>query len=109
MRREVAMQSGKELSRVAELESLTCGIVLDWSQPLKETTAIAQVRANRVIAAAKHATITMLPLPRLIEATVKSDVLNMITNSPQTEKNPERATAGLEELNAEVPTTGRSM
>ena len=94
MRREVAMQSGKELSKVAELESLTCGIVLDWSQLLKETTAIAQIRAERVIVAAQHATVMISPLPPLIEATVKSDVLNMKTNSPQAKKNPERASEG---------------
>ena len=95
MRREVAMQSGKELSKVVELESLTCGIVLDWSQLLKETTAIAQIRAERVIVAAQHATVMISPLPSLIEAgTVKSDVLNMKTNSPQAKKNPERASGG---------------
>lgn len=78
----------------AELWNLTYGIFLDLSQPLKETTAIAQVRAKHVIATAKHATIMMSSLPCLIAATVKSEVLNMNTKPPQAKKNPARASVG---------------
>jgi len=73
---------------------LTYGIVLDLSQPLKETTAMTQVRAKHVIATAKHATIMTSSRPCLIAATVSSDVLNMNTKPPHAKKNPARASVG---------------
>ena len=78
----------------AELWNLTCGIVLDLSHPLKETTAITQVRAKHVIATARHATIMISSLPCLIKATVKSEVLNMNTRPAHAKKNPESASVG---------------
>lgn len=78
----------------AELWNLTCGMVLELSQPLKETTAVTQVRVKHVTATARHATIMISSLPCLIAATVKSEVLNMNTRPPQARKNPARASVG---------------
>lgn len=90
-------KNGEKLGKwqgYAELWNLTCGIVLDLSQPLKETTAITQVRVKHVIATAKHATIMISSLPCLIAATVKSEVLNMNTRPPHARKNAARASVG---------------
>ena len=71
------------------LWGLTWGINL--SQPLEETTAIAQTRARQIVATARHATIAISSLLRLIKATAKLEAMNANTRPPQAKKKPEKA------------------
>ena len=73
---------------------MMCGIVLNISQPLKETTTVTQARpeaGNRDEQTRDHHDIVS---PWLIMAIVKSGALKMNTKPPQA-KNPGRAPVGV--------------
>ena len=70
------------------LWGLTWGINL--SLPLEETTAIAQARAWQIVATARHATIAISSLLRLIKATAKLEAMNANTGRRKPRKNRRR-------------------
>ena len=74
---------------------MMCGIVLNISQPLKETATVTQARPKQVIATDRHTGDHHdIVSPWLIMAIVKSGALNMNTKPPQA-KNLGRASVGV--------------